>query len=210
MSKCEFGQRKAHYLGHVISMKGVGVDSKKIDAMNKWSKPKKLMAMCGFFLGLTGHYRRFIQDCGKIATPLNQMLKKDNFTWTPAATIAFETLKHAMVQVPILALLDFSKEFVLECDASGVGTGVALHQGCPIAFLSQELQGNQLLLSIYENKILALVLAVQKWRPYLLGCHFLARYDQHSLKYLWSQNISTTTQQKRALQTHEFLLLYWI
>jgi hypothetical protein len=89
------------------------------------------------FLGLTRYYRRFIQDCGKIATPLNRMLKKDNFTWTPTATIAFETLKHTMVQVPILALPKFSKEFVLECDASGVGTGVVLHQGCPIAFLSQ-------------------------------------------------------------------------
>jgi hypothetical protein len=50
-SKCEFGQQKAHYLGHVISMKGVGVDFKKIDAMNKWPKLEKLKAMCGLFFG---------------------------------------------------------------------------------------------------------------------------------------------------------------
>lgn len=124
------------------------------------------------------------------------MLKKNNFTWTVGAEKAFGYLKQAMVQAPVLALLDFSKEFVVECDASGVDIGAVLLQERPIAFFSQALQGNQLLLSTYEKEILALVMAVQKWQPYLLGLHFVVRFDQHSLKYLWSQKISTTAQQK--------------
>ncbi|GLT61287.1 hypothetical protein SLA2020_340060 [Shorea laevis] len=163
--------------------------------MKKWPKPATLKAMRGF-LGLTGYYRRFIQDYGKIAAPLNRMLKKNNFAWTAAVEGAFENLKEAMVQAPVLALPDFSKEFVVECDASGVGIGAVLHQGRPIAFLSRALQGAQLLLSTYEKEILALVMAVQKWRPYLLGRHFVVRSDHHSLKYLWSQKISTTAQQR--------------
>jgi hypothetical protein len=75
------------------------------------------------------------------------MLKKNNFTWTIAGDKAFTNLQQVMIQALVLALPNFSKEFVVECDATGVGIGAVLHQGRPIAFLSQALQGNQLLLS---------------------------------------------------------------
>jgi hypothetical protein len=130
----------------------VGIDQEKVEAMRKWPKPENIKAMRGF-LGLTGYYRRFIQDYGKIAVPLTRMLKKNNFTWTPSAEAAFEHLKHVMIQAPVLALTDFTKEFAVECDASGVVNGAVLHQGRPIAFLSQALQRQQLLLSTYEKEI---------------------------------------------------------
>jgi hypothetical protein len=85
---------------------------------------------------------------------------------------------------------------VVECDASRVGIGAVLLQEQPIAFFSQALQGTQLLLSTYVKEMLALIMAVQKWPPYLLGRHFVVRSDHHSLKYLWTQKISTTSQQK--------------
>jgi hypothetical protein len=39
-------------------------------------------------------------------------------------------------------------------------------------------------------------MAVQKWRPNLLGQHFVVTSYQHSLKYLWSQKISTAAKHK--------------
>jgi hypothetical protein len=96
--------------------------------MRKWPKPENIKAMRGF-LGLTGYYRRFIQDYGKIAVPLTRMLKKNNFTWTPSAEAAFEHLKHVMIQAPVLALTDFTKEFAVECDASGVVNRSCLTSG---------------------------------------------------------------------------------
>ncbi|XP_026453666.1 uncharacterized protein LOC113354980 [Papaver somniferum] len=117
-----------------------------------------------------------LMNKGKIAAPLTKMLKKESFLWSLPAEDAFKRLKEAMTCAPVLALLDLSKTFIVECDASGSGVGVVLRQNKPIAFYIHALQGQELLLSTYEKKILALVLAVQKWRPYLLGRNFYS-YD---------------------------------
>lgn len=60
--------------------------------------------------------------------PLTRMLKKNNFTWTVGHEKVFKDLKQAMVQAPVLALPDFSKELMVKCDASGVGIGAVLLQ----------------------------------------------------------------------------------
>ena len=87
------------------------------------------------FLGLTGYYRRLIKDYGIICRPLYDSLRKDDFQWIDRQTQTFQSLKQAMLSPPVLALLDFSKPFILEADASGHGIGAVLMQGGkPIAF----------------------------------------------------------------------------
>jgi hypothetical protein len=61
-------------VGHIVEKDGLRVYPKKIEAMHHWPCPKTFERLCGF-LGLTGYYRKFVQNYGKIATPLTTLIK---------------------------------------------------------------------------------------------------------------------------------------
>jgi hypothetical protein len=183
-------------LGHLVGKDGVRVDPKKIESMQDSPHPKILNSLRGF-LGLTGYYPKFAKNYGNIAAPLTALLKKNSFTWTPVAAQDFQTLKMAMCTTPVLALPDFTKTFVLECDASGKGIGVVLTQeGRPLAFTNKQLFERNLGKSIYEKEMLVIMHVVDLWRPYLLGQQFQIKTNHQSLKYFLEQCISSPEQQK--------------
>lgn len=137
-----------------------------------------------------------MQNFGKIAKPLTDMLKRDNFTWSEESIVAFEALKQALITAPMLSLPNFCKPFVVETDASGKGIGAVLMQDKhPIAYISKSLGPKQQAMSIYERELLAIVYAIQKWSTYLTHGHFIIKTDQKSIKYLLEQRLNTPFQQ---------------
>jgi hypothetical protein len=172
--------------------------------------PNILKSFYGF-VGLTGYHCKFVKNYEKIATPLTALLKKNSFTWTPVVAQDFQSLKMAMFTTPVLALPDFTKTFVLECDASGKGIGVVLMQeGRPLAFTSKQLSERNMGKSIYEKEMLAILHVVDLWRPYLLGQRFQIKTNHQSLKYFLEQRISSPEQQKWVIKLfgYDYEIIY--
>lgn len=196
LSKCSFGQDHVEYLGHVIDQEGVRVEPNKINSVKEWPAPKTIKALRGF-LGLTGYYRKFVRSYGLMAKPLINLLKKGQFMWHEEAQIAFERLKQVMTETPVLQLPNFQKTFVVETDACYHGIcAILMQEGHPITYLSKALGPKSLGYSVYEKEFLAILLAVQKWRSYLVCGTFVIRTDQKSLKHLLEQKITTPLQHK--------------
>jgi hypothetical protein len=154
-SKCSFSAPSVAYLGHVISAAGVAMDSEKVRAVADWPVPRSARAVRGF-LGLAGYYRKFVQGFGKIVAPLTALLKKEGFSWPEAANAAFQALKKAVTTAPVLALPDFSQQFVVECDASTYGFGAVLQGQHPIAFFSRPAAPRHQSLAAYERELIGL------------------------------------------------------
>jgi hypothetical protein len=124
---------------------------------------------------------------------MTDLLKKNvPFQWSPVVNTAFETLKNQLVQAPVLAVPDFSQQFVIETDASDLGIGAVLMQNQhPVAYLSKALGPRNQALSVYEKECMAILLAIEKWRSYLQHQPFVIKIDHRSLQHLTDQRISS-------------------
>lgn len=196
-SKCSFAKQHLEYLEHVIGASRVATDPSKIKAVQDWPVPKTIKQLRGF-LGLTGYYRKFIQGYGVITRDLTTLLKKDvSYKWGTKEQQAFELVKSKLLEAPVLALPDFSQQFVVETDASDTGIGAVLTQaGHPIAFISKALSKRSQMMSTYEKECMAILLAVEKWRAYLQHAEFLILTDHKSLSHLGEQRLTTNMQHK--------------
>ena len=180
-------------MGHVLSERGLSTDPAKIQAISSCPVPMNVKALRGF-LGLAGYYRKFIRHFSLIAKPLTDMLRKDSlFIWTSLQQSTFDVLKAALCAALVLDLPDFSQPFHIETDASGTGVGaVLLQNGHPLAFIiSKALGPRNLGRSTFEKEYLAILLAIEQRRHYLLQSEFVIHTDHRSLTHLNEQMLHT-------------------
>lgn len=195
--KSKFCMRKLRFLGMIISERGIEVDESKIEAINNIKRPEQLKQLQSF-LGMTGFFRRFIDQYAHIAAPLSEMTKGQNKTlvWNEDANEAFEKLKTAMKSAPILATPQYDQPFVLECDSSNWCAGSVLMQYIDeqprvISYFSMKYTPAQRKYSTTEKECLSVILSIEKFRPYIDMVRFKVVTDHASL--LWLCNLKDAT-----------------
>lgn len=187
--KCFFFCTAINYLGHVVTKDGVSPDPSKLAAVQMFRPPQNVHELQSF-IGLTSYFRKFIPNYSVIAAPLRSLLKKNStFSWEEDQRVAFEALKRALCQPPVLKLFSEKPEFGVQVhtDASRLGLGGLLLQEDeerryrPVLYLSRSLKGAELNYSSTELEALAVKWALEELRPYLIGRKFQVVSDHHAL-----------------------------
>ncbi|TYK01597.1 reverse transcriptase [Cucumis melo var. makuwa] len=193
--KCSFAQERINFLGHVIECGRIGMEEGKIAAIRDWAMPKSVSELRSF-LGLANYYRRFVEGFSKRASPLTELLKKDvHWNWDPECQAAFDGLKQAMMEGPLLGIADVTKPFEVETDASNYALGgVLLQNGHPITYESRKLNVAERRYTVSEKEMLAVVHCLRAWRQYLLGSSFVVKTDNSATCHFFTQPKLTSKQ----------------
>ena len=193
-----------NYLAHHVSQKGVLPSKKNLESIAQCPPPDTYTKVKSF-VGLVGHYRHFIKGFAKIAAPLydltssnNKDKKSEHVDLSPEALEAFDHLKAACLQAPILAFLDFDKPFLLEKDTSGRGLGSVLSQKQgdgwyhPITYASHVMNETKQRYHSNKQEFLTLKWAVtEQFHEYLspygkIRNEFVVHTDNNLLTYIFS------------------------
>ena len=209
--KCRIGYETIGFVGHTIGRGKVCMEDDKVEKIEQAERPRTKKQVRAF-LGLTGYYRKFIQNYAEIATPLTDLTKKGNpekVVWGEAEENAFQRLKAKLVERPILKMSSPSYKYVLRTDASGVGVGAMLLQEYPdgvfpVAYASKKLLPREQNYSVIERECLAVVFGVKKFERYLYGIEFTIQTDHAPLAWLTRSKV----QNARCMRWALYLQMY--
>ena len=152
----------------------------------------------------------------KISKPLTRLLKKDApFIWNAETQLAFQSLRDIICTKPLLQFPNFKQPFLLTTDASNYALGAVLSQGSigqdfPIAYASRTLSDSEVKYSTIEKELLAVLFAVEHFRPYLYGHQFTLVTNHRPL--VWLHNVKDPTSKimrwRIKLNEHDYNIVY--
>ncbi|GFW06907.1 retrovirus-related Pol polyprotein from transposon 17.6 [Trichonephila clavipes] len=178
LKKCNFLKSKIEFLGHIIERGTIKPSLDKTKAVQNFPEPKNVKQVQSF-LGLSGYFRKFIQNYSIIAKPLSDLLR-DNavFHFGPEQQLAFQTLRQKLSENPVLHIFKQGAKLELHTDASKFGYGAILLQQSddnklhPVHYFSKKTTPQEEKYSSYELEVLAVIESLKKFRNYLVGNKF--------------------------------------
>ena len=219
LEKSLFHTNAIEFLGFMVSLQGIAMDSAKTEAISRWPTPSNVKQIQSF-IGFANFYCRFIVNFSEMVAPLTHLTRKDaKFSWGPEHQQAFETLKLACTQAPVLTHFNPENLIVVETDTSDYAIAAIISQISPddgdlhpIAFYSCGMKPPELNYEIYDKELLAIFEAFRQWHNYLEGSTHavLVLLDHKNLKYFATMKQLTRCQVQwsKYLSGFKYLIRY--
>jgi hypothetical protein len=202
--KCQFGVREVGFLGFVINLDGIGMESDRIFLFEDWPTPESVRDV-QVLLGFRNFYRRFIRKYAKVTAPISNLLKTKGsrkWEWTRDAKLAFRKFKKAFTEAPIHQHFNPQKPIILQTDASGFAiasilnlyAGFGIHRA--VNFYSCKCSPAEQNYDTYDRVLLAIVETMKQWRHYLEGANHkvLIQCDHKNFEYFQTSNVLSRRQ----------------
>ena len=219
LEKCKFLKKNLEFFGLVFTEQGVSPDPKKVQAFANTQRPTTVSEVRSL-LGMANYSSKFIKDYATITEPLRKLTRKNTrFTWTHKQQAAYDNLKHALLNSPVMSHFDTSKETSILVDASPVGLSAILTQKDPqqnahniIAYASRALSPVEKRYSQTEKEALAIVWGIEHFHLYVFGAPFILVTDHKPLQLIYNNPHSRPPARIERwflrLQQYDFQVIY--
>ena len=199
--KCEWAVQETDFLGYWLTPTGLKPWRKKIDAILRLQRPRKVKDLRSF-IGAVTYYRTMFPKRAHILAPLTALTsqKSGNVAWSAECQHSFDTFKTILSSDVLLRYPDHNKPFHVYTDASDLQLGAVIVQDeRPVAFYSRKLNAAQRNYTTMEKELLSVVETLKEFCTMLFGCRELHVWRDHkNLTY-------TTLNSQRILRWRLFL-----
>lgn len=191
--KARLARRGLTFLAHEISPDGYRPGIKNVEAIERFPTPKNVRETRRF-IGMSGFFRKFIQNYSTVVRPLHDLVKEEKrkkFSWGEAEEKAFQKIKNCLTSAPVLAY-PRDAPFELHTDGSNVAVGAVLLQAseeepsrlAAIGYFSKSLTEAQRRWSPTQIELFAILSALRFFKPIIYGCHTTIKSDHKPLTFL--------------------------
>jgi hypothetical protein len=222
--KCIFGVTSITHVGFIVSEYGVSIDPERSRDIADLQSPKSIKKVQSV-LGVMNYVRNFIPNFSALAKHLTDKLSAapptskshlanpkpaPPFVWTTEDQTQFDALKAAVLQAPLLAQLDYSKQIFIRCDASRFGAGAVLfqydeqgreHVAC---YASRKFLPAETRWSTFQQEASTVVWALERFREFTQGYHVVVECDHRNISFVKRSSMPQLARWRMRLQDHDF------
>ena len=214
LDKCKWFAQEIEYLGVIVNEEGIRPQARyksKILNMKKPTTAKEVER----YLGMVQWLNKFIPDLSKFTKNISKLRhdsNKNKWYWSDQCDRDFKEIQKRVLTANLLRHPDFTKQFILQVDASDDCIGCVLLQKddkgelVPVEFGSKTLSSIQQRWHVSEKEIFACIYFVEKFRRYLISKPFILHTDHKNLENLFNQykNFKTGKLYRWAIRLQEY------